>query len=120
VTGTVLGVAAASTAATASVDVGRTTAAARCGTCPASDQCNASGHQSRLASAWRRVVTVHAPEAELVESVGQSVGERTGFSPNRLAVPVSSIGGVGRVISGALRHGRAMRGGSLLGIAQRR
>ena len=51
VTGTTASLQAASTAATCAVEVGRTTAAGRCGTAPSAAQPMASGHQSRPASA---------------------------------------------------------------------
>ena len=99
VTGTRAWLQAVRTAATWEVDVGRTTAPARRGTIPASDQCSASGHQSRLASATC-AVSVIVSQIESSRS-SSDCGSGVTSSMKRCPVPASSIGGVGDVIAGA-------------------
>ncbi len=101
VTGTPAALQAASTAATCVVSAGRTSTAARCGTCPASAQCSASGHQSRLASAT--AVDLGHRRADRRRAGRRS---RSGASPWRrrhlASLPVSSIGLVGLVTPATL------------------
>ena len=83
------------TAATSSTDDGRTATAARAGTSPASDQCIASGHQSRLRSATSCSSSITSVTCAARRS------RRRARAPRRPArgVPVSSMGGVGSVIA---------------------
>ena len=76
VTGTPLVEQAANTAATCSAVVGRHTAPARRATAPASDQCIASGHQSRLASA----VSASDVMVSQMRRAGRSARRRAGAS----------------------------------------
>src|SRR6187551_3522783 len=95
------------TPATCSVVAGRTTRSASCGTSPSIDQCNASGHQSRLASAIApsSVTTSQIPEIAATKS-----SSRTTPSPAKCdACPFNSIGGVGDVVTGDLLCGTQCR-----------
>ena len=94
VTGTLFALQSASTLATSAVPAGRAITNARCGTSPASDQCNASGHQSRLASA---VATMSSSVVQISESRTRNPSGSGGGAGKRVAVPVSSIGAVGCV-----------------------
>ncbi len=80
------------TSATWPVVAGRATTAALAGTSPASAQCRARGHQSRLASATAASssTTAQTPRRASITSAGTSTAP-----DQRAAEPRSSIGGVG-------------------------
>ena len=105
---------AASTAATSSVEAGRTTTAGRCGTAPSAAQPMASGHQSRPASARASssVTTVGPAGGDAVEQRGRDLD---GLRPPRrstTSAPAASIGvtGVGSVTGGRARRSGAPSG----------
>ena len=96
---------AASTPATCSVDVGRTTAAGRWGTPPSAAQPMASGHQSRPASALASSSVRTVGPARRRCGRAARVGPRRSAAPRRSSTPPAAC--VDRRDGSRLRHGRS-------------
>ena len=107
VTATTASLQADSTAATSSVECGRTTMAGRWGTDPSAAQPMARGHQSRPASA--RLAPSVRTSAPLATRRSISPAGSGGVAPERRSVTASAAASIGVTGVGAITAGRARR-----------